>query len=122
RPVFVCDPACGGGAFLIEAARGLAQFARSRKEVAAHLYGVDLSDVALGVAEIALWIFVGDDAEEVSHAERFVRGDALLGRTFSSGQVNVAMLPPDEREMQLDFDAVFPQLRGSGFDWIVGNP
>jgi hypothetical protein len=121
-PFRVCDPACGGGAFLIEAARGISQLSGSRKEVAAHFYGTDLSEIALATTEVALWLFVGEETEEVSHPSRFVRGDALLGKAFDSSPIDDASLAESERALRLDFDVAFPELVPHGFDWIVGNP
>ncbi len=57
RPV-VCDPAVGGGAFLLAAAEALAGGDRSRSEVVAEaLVGVDIDPVAVAVTEavLALW-------------------------------------------------------------------
>src|SRR5690606_33867781 len=82
RSLTVCDPACGGGAFLVEAARLLAERNGGRQEVCSRIYGVDLSEVAIATTEVALWFLAGDDAAQVSHPQRFLVGDALIGASF----------------------------------------
>ncbi|HET9934689.1 MAG TPA: N-6 DNA methylase [Polyangiaceae bacterium] len=96
-PSSVCDPACGSGAFLIEAARALALKLGDRRAAAARLTGVDLERRALLVAELALWAFVGDPSWDGAGL-RLLEGDALSA----------------------SFD--WKQVAGTGFDWVVGNP
>lgn len=96
-PTSICDPACGSGAFLVEAARALASKLGDAREAAARLSGVDLDRRALLVAELALWAFVGDPSWDGAGLRLF-EGDALSS--------------------SFDWKAV---ARG-GFDWIVGNP
>lgn len=96
-PTSICDPACGSGAFLIEAARVLASRLGDARLAAARLTGVDLDRRALLVAELALWAFVGDPAWDGAGL-RLLEGDAL--------------------SPSFDWKAVAPE----GFDWLVGNP
>lgn len=119
----VCDPACGGGAFLVEAARLLAERNGGRQEVCSRIYGVDLSEVAIATTEVALWFLAGDDTEQVSHPQRFLVGDALVGASFVRDCVGeAALMKAEGSSYRLDFPARFPALAVSGFDWVVGNP
>lgn len=123
RPLTVCDPACGGGAFLVEAARLLAERNGSWQEVCSRIYGVDLSEVALGTTEMALWFLARDDAATVGDTRRFAVGDALWGASFTrSGVADEDLVKSEGQVARLDFPARFPQLNGKGFDWVVGNP
>lgn len=103
----ILDPACGGGAFLVEAVRcvarslsalssseGVSDAALSRAVRCAH--GIDISSVAVATAQAALALLAPDSLDE--SGTRFVVADALLDDTGRA-------------------------LAGrSGFDWIVGNP
>jgi hypothetical protein len=78
------DPACGGGAFLIEAARAVLalrsepESALLRREVVLkQLSGKDLNPLAIAVTELALWTFVGDPELAPSSIDGLVAGDAL---------------------------------------------
>jgi hypothetical protein len=120
----VCDPAAGGGAFLIEVARALgarAGFASAveRKLVLQVLHGVDINPIAIAAAEAALWLFVGDPDLILADAGKNLRvGDALLGEPrASSGAI------PRSLGKTFDFPRDFPEIfvRG-GFDLVIGNP
>ncbi len=146
-PLFsFCDPACGGGAFLLEAAAQINQLGRAmmhqrkvspapaekellklRVRVAQGAFGVDTSALAIAVAELALFLFVGDINEPIYRPEQFVVGDALVGEVREES--------PDESRKGLkegpppvDFFRAFPKIFSSntpqpkGFDWVVGNP
>jgi len=80
----VLDPAVGGGAFLLEAAAALIRAGgrgegpAARRRIVALLRGVDLSSLAVGVAEIALWLFVEERDAPLGRPGQLVRGDSLL--------------------------------------------
>jgi hypothetical protein len=126
----VCDPAVGGGAFLIEVARALAAragaheaSARRRAIVTCALYGVDLNPIALAVAEAALCLFVADPTLPMEEAGRNLRvGDALVGAPDGAVR-STASERSGASERHMDFVAQFPDVfeRG-GFDLIIGNP
>lgn len=119
----VCDPACGGGAFLVEAARLLAEQNGTRKEVCSNTYGVDLSEVAIATTEVALWFLGGDDSLQVGDRTRFVVGDALIGASFTRDSFRDAPVAEAEGALsRLDFPVAFQHLAPGGFDWVVGNP
>ncbi len=125
----VCDPAVGGGAFLLEVARALAArsgsqqaIERRRAIVSRVLYGVDINPVALAVAEAALCLFVSDPTLSLAEAGKNLRvGDALLGEPRTPlGSSRTAARAPGSA---CDFPAEFPEVfeRG-GFDLVIGNP
>lgn len=91
-PVAVLDPAVGGGAFLLEAARLLEELRQQRglESEVYRLTGSDLSPLALGVTDVALRLALGPKAG----APTLLLGDALLGEVLAS----------------------------RSYDWIVSNP
>jgi hypothetical protein len=94
--VTVCDPACGGGAFLVAAARRLHRRGAERRRVVRHLlWGADIDPVGLAVAEAALALWAG----EAPPPGRLVVADALA-----------------------DGGAVWPDRPAAGFDLVAGNP
>ncbi len=150
----VCDPACGGGAFLIEAADVLARHpqlcapptrhgsaGRMRSDAAQvldGLYGVDLSPLAIGVAEVALWIYSAQPSQRIERPGRLVVGDTLLDADHVLSPERVPVVARSDAEptphsltagesgdeASLSFRERFHPLfrSGRGFDWIVGNP
>ena len=94
--VTVCDPACGGGAFLVAAARRLHRRGAGRRRVVRHLlWGADIDPVGLAGAEAALALWAG----EAPPPGRLVLADALA-----------------------DGPAVWPDRPAAGFHVVVGNP
>ena len=92
----VCDPACGGGAFLLAAARRLHALGLDRRHVVRHLlWGADIDPVGLAAAEAALALWAG----EAPPPGRLVVADPL--RTGP---------------------AAWPALPDGGFGAVVGNP
>ncbi len=72
RPV-VCDPAAGGGAFLLAAADALAASGRPRAQVVGEcLVGADIDPLAVAVTEAVLALWCGGAA-----VPRMIEGDAL---------------------------------------------
>jgi hypothetical protein len=128
----VCDPAVGGGAFLLEVARALmarpglaTTFARRRSLVMGVLYGVDINPVAVAVAEAAFCLFVVDPSLPLQEAGKNLRvGDALIGAPYAAAAGARKALPrAGANEKSLDFPLEFPDVfeRG-GFDLVIGNP
>ncbi len=103
-PRSVCDPAVGAGAFLLAAAEALlARGVTSRREIVAErLYGVDISSLAIAVAELALWLWVGEAGFSPLDAGRhLVESDTLSG----------------------DWTERFPEIEtAGGFELLIGNP
>lgn len=70
----VGDPACGGGALLLAAARHLAARGEDPADVVARLWGVDIDPVAVATTEAALALWSGGEVAP----GRLSTGDALL--------------------------------------------
>jgi methylase of polypeptide subunit release factors len=77
-PAHVCDPACGGGAFLLEVGRQLeaATGAARSQIVEESLFGVDVNPLAVAVAELALLTWA-PGADVASVARHLLEGDAV---------------------------------------------
>jgi N-6 DNA Methylase len=126
----VCDPAVGGGAFLLEVARALelltaprSDVGRRRSLVTRVVHGVDVNPVAVAVAEAALYLFVADPSLTLEQAGGNLRvGDALLGAPH--GTVARAMATRTSLHgLAVDFLAEFPEVfQRGGFDLVIGNP
>jgi hypothetical protein len=92
----VCDPACGGGAFLVAAADRLHRAGAGRQDVVRHLlWGADVDPVGLAAAEAALALWAG----EAPPPGRLVVGDPLLAGA-----------------------GLWPDAPTEGFGAVVGNP
>jgi hypothetical protein len=96
RRVTVCDPACGGGVFLVAAAERILRAGAARRDIVRHLlWGADVDPVGLAAAEAALALWAG----EAPPPGRLVLGDPLVaGAELWPGS------PPE------------------GFGAVVGNP
>lgn len=137
----VLDPAVGAGAFLIQACRVLADAlakerpgscepSQARAQVAAAcLYGVDVNPLSVAVAEVCLWLLVGDARfEPADFSTRLRHGDALIGVDLDTGEraseqrARVAALQAlGHGRDALDWRRAFPEV-DHGFDVVVGNP
>jgi hypothetical protein len=94
--VALCDPACGGGAFLLAGARALHARGMPRATVVRELvWGADVDPVGLATAEAALALWAG----EAPPPGRLVVGDALVGG-----------------------GPLWPDRPVAGFAAVVGNP
>lgn len=112
RPLKILDPALGAGAFLVQAGReAAARSGRTLFEVAQHeLFGVDVSPLAVAVAEASLWLLADGAESTLADAGRnLVEGDALCtphaGRKLGRVGVDVSALSGAQ-----------------GFDLVLGNP
>ncbi len=123
------DPACGSGAFLIEAFDQLHaanQASNDRlKELRGHptlfdpdkrileqnLYGVDLNDEAIEICRLSLWIKTAQRGKPLTS----------LDHTIRAGNSIVADATAHPRAF--DWQEAFPEVFGAGgFDVVVGNP
>jgi hypothetical protein len=95
--ISVVDPACGSGAFLIQALDALAeallkvqlgdeqpselQLREARRDVAVHcIHGVDLNPMAVELCKFTLWLHVAHPRFPLSYLEPKIRcGNALVG-------------------------------------------
>jgi len=108
----VCDPACGGGVFLVEAGRyllrnslqlGVHQNEKRSELLRECLFGVDVDPTAVETTRLSLWLLADEpDLPLNAFDENIRQGDALIGLDWQS-----------------EFGAVF---KSSGFDAVVGNP
>jgi hypothetical protein len=124
----IVDPACGSGAFLIEAfeqlyavyrqaqarlteLRGPTLFDIDREILQNNLFGVDLNDEAVEICRLSLWIKT-----------------AQLGKVLTSLDHNVrvgnsVIADPAVHPRALDWRAAFPEVfAAGGFDVVLGNP
>jgi Eco57I restriction-modification methylase len=138
----VCDPALGGGAFLLEALRqlgnalarawqraGRAADPRAACRIVATrcLHGVDSSELAVAIAEASLWLAVGDPGLPMrAFGVHLAHGDALLGPGANPARDGQLALWHSDAPgaPALDWRRVFPEVFGEcgGFDVVVGNP
>jgi N-6 DNA Methylase len=92
----VCDPACGGGAFLLAAARRLHGLGIGRRDIVRDLlWGADIDPVGLAAAEAALALWAGEGPPP---------GRLVVADPLDAGATAWASPP------------------AAGFDAVVGNP
>ncbi|MDB6025401.1 MAG: putative type modification enzyme [Verrucomicrobiales bacterium] len=125
----ILDPACGSGAFLIEAFDQLHAFyeisnARleelrgertlfdlDRQILQHNLYGVDLNAEAIQICQLSLWIKTAARGKQLTSLDHTIReGNSV---------VNDLAAHPKAFNWQASFPEVFAQ---GGFDVVVGNP
>ena len=123
------DPACGSGAFLIEAfdqlhalyetsnarledLRGQRTLFDLDRQILQHnLYGVDLNAEAIQICQLSLWI------------KTAARGKALTSLDHTIREGNSVIQDPAIHSKAFDWQAAFPEvLAQGGFDVVVGNP
>ncbi|MCA9639675.1 MAG: N-6 DNA methylase [Polyangiaceae bacterium] len=107
----ICDPAVGGGAFLLACLRRLAPDPEDRERrlaVVARLLGVDRSARALAVAEFSLWLELGQSSLVVAELPLNLRsGDSLEIDLKPRGNV---------------YGWAWSTLAPHGFELVIGNP
>ena len=131
RQLRVCDPACGSGAFLIQAfnfledqyeevlgellALGAIQESEFEKIAPTilheNLFGVDLSNEAAEITKLALWIRTAEQGKTLANLSSNIRcGNSIV----------------DDRavdEQAFDWGAEFSAVTPDGrFDCVIGNP
>ncbi len=123
------DPACGSGAFLIEAfdqlhAEYLASndrlqelrghrslFDLDRRILEHNLYGVDLNDEAIEICRLSLWIKTAQRGKTLASLDHPIR----VGNSVVADRV--------VHPKAFDWQAAFPEIfKDGGFDVVVGNP
>ena len=132
RSIRIVDPACGSGAFLIAAYELLESlyedimrhisyhagedFDKLRQEISDHilcenLHGVDLSEQAVEITRLALWLRSAKEAKPLADlSENIVCGNSLVS-------------DPEIDPLALDWESTFPKaFSDGGFDCVIGNP
>jgi hypothetical protein len=113
----VIDPACGSGAFLVEAFRRLvwraAEGKPASRELVRHilysqLFGIDINRAALGIAAFSLYLAALELDEQPISNIRDLKFDRLIDTTLFEGDSLGDNLPP--------------QVVDRSFDAVVGNP
>jgi hypothetical protein len=123
------DPACGSGAFLIEAfdqlhahyeisnarledLRGQRTLFDLDRQILQHnLYGVDLNAEAIQICQLSLWI------------KTAARGKALTSLDHTIREGNSVVHDPAVHPKAFDWQAAFPEVFAQGgFDVVVANP
>ena len=134
REIKVIDPACGSGAFLIQAYQTLedkylelvdvldihdvklAEELRDRVSdiiLRDNLFGVDLSPEAVEITQLALWLRSAHKGKTLSDlSKNIVCGNSLI----SDPQID-----PHALDWQKQFPDVFSRTN-PGFDCVIGNP
>ncbi len=125
----VLDPACGSGAFLIEAfdqlhatyqqsnerlqeLRGHRSLFEVDKRILEHnIYGVDLNDEAIEIARLSLWIKTAQRGKPLTSLDHPIR----VGNSVIADRA----VHPKAFEWRAAFPEVFEQ---GGFDVVIGNP
>lgn len=132
RSIRVVDPACGSGAFLIQAfddledrydevvtALGMQQGFKNeplREQIkidilTGNLFGVDLSEESVEITRLALWIRTAERGKTLADlSSNIQRGNSLVDDVKTDANA-------------LDWQAAFPQVFAQGgFDCVIGNP
>jgi hypothetical protein len=128
KTVRLVDPACGSGAFLIEAfdqlfaeyhkAQGFLEELRGktlfdiRKTILEHnLYGVDLNGEAVEIARLSCWIKTAEVGKVLTSLDHNIR------------EGNSVVADPAVHPKAFDWRATFPEVfAAGGFDVVIGNP
>jgi type II restriction/modification system DNA methylase subunit YeeA len=127
--VRLLDPACGSGAFLVEAfdqlyaayerangrledLRGQRQlFDLDRQILQNNLYGVDLNEEAIEICKLSLWIKTAQRGKVLTDLDRTIR----VGNSVVSD--------PAVHPRAFDWQRQYPEVtEAGGFDVVVGNP
>lgn len=146
----VVDPACGSGAFLIQAFRFLYDqrqrvaaelervtgnpglfdtHATMRAVLSNNLYGVDINPESVEITRLALWLHTALPDRPLTSLDENIRcGNSLVGTDFTR-QLGLAPQGVDESSRErvnpFDWPERFPSVFAGekpGFDCVIGNP
>jgi hypothetical protein len=152
REIRIVDPACGSGAFLIQALNRLVeeyrwvvaeeeritgerrlfdQDAIIRSILSHNIYGVDINQESVEITKLALWLHTAAPGQPLCSLDHNIRcGNSLVGPDFADfydqrHETLFAAVDPNERERinAFDWQAAFPEVFAhGGFDCVIGNP
>lgn len=143
----VLDPACGSGAFLIQALKRLLQEhewlvseksrvnyefrqvavfdkAKAYREILAkNLYGVDVNAESVEITKLALWLHTVMPGQPLSSLD----GNILCGNSLVDWDINCAEKPLSDAQLErinpFSYREAFAEVfAAGGFDVIIGNP
>lgn len=135
RSLRICDPACGSGAFLIEAYDKLEEaYAAVVERLSIHdpeqgerlesaipdyiladnLYGVDVSPQAVEITQLALWIRSARQGKTLA--------DLSQNILWANSLVSDPQVHPRAMQWREQFADVFGRQGRAGFDCVIGNP
>lgn len=146
----VVDPACGSGAFLIQAFKYLYEqrqwIANERVRITGtkelfdvpssirsvlskNLYGVDINPESVEITRLALWLHTALPGMPLTSLDQNIRcGNSLVGEDFYD-QLGIdrksMSISEQERINAFDWRKAFPDVfdrEESGFDCVIGNP
>lgn len=148
----IVDPACGSGAFLIQALNRLVEEYRwvvaeqerieghpglfdqddiIRSILAHNIYGVDINPESVEITKLALWLHTAAPGKPLCALDKNIRcGNSLVGSDFAAfyRQKHTTLFEEaDENERErinaFDWEAAFPDVFShGGFDCVIGNP
>jgi methylase of polypeptide subunit release factors len=148
----IVDPACGSGAFLIQALIRLVEEYRwlvaeleritgqpglfdqdsvIRSILSHNIYGVDINQESVEITKLALWLHTAAPGKPLCSLDHNIRcGNSLVGPDFDAfynqrHSTLFAAADPNERERinAFDWPAAFPEVFShGGFDCVIGNP
>jgi hypothetical protein len=148
----IVDPACGSGAFLIQALNRLVeeyrwlvaeeeritgerrlfdQDAIIRLILSHNIYGVDINQESVEITKLALWLHTAAPGQPLCSLDSNIRcGNSLVGPDFADfynqrHQTLFDQVDENERERinAFDWHAAFPDVFShGGFDCVIGNP
>ena len=127
----ILDPACGSGAFLNAALQHLIKehkqvdelekkvlgYSLEFQDIEHHilennLYGVDINDESVGIAQLALWLRTAKRHRKLNSLNQNIKcGNSLISDPAVAG------------DKAFDWQREFPQVfEKGGFDVVIGNP
>ncbi|MEX2577460.1 MAG: DNA methyltransferase, partial [Verrucomicrobiales bacterium] len=142
----VVDPACGSGAFLIQALNRLMdeyrwiageqerlegqaelfdQDAILRSILSHNLYGVDINPESVEITKLALWLHTAAPGKPLCALDRNIQcGNSLVAPDFyDTRQSDLFDEDQKERVNVFDWKDAFPDVFAhDGFDCVIGNP
>ena len=129
--ITICDPACGSGAFLVEALNFLIDEHKYIDELRASLFGesIQFSDITASILENNLYgVDINDESVEIAKLSLWLR-TAQKGRKLTSLSSNLkcgnSLIDDPEvaGDKAFNWENEFPEVFAKGgFDVIIGNP